>query len=44
MPKTPDAKIALRWENGEEWAMLEVDFSTGFYIISNSLVGPFAQK
>lgn len=37
MPETPDSKIALRWDNGADWAMLEVDFVSGSYSISNSL-------
>ena len=36
MPETPDSKITLRWDNGEKWAMLEVDFVSGSYSISNS--------
>lgn len=37
MPETPDSKITLRWDNGADWAMLEVDFVSGSYMISNSL-------
>jgi sucrose phosphorylase len=36
MPQTPDSAIALRWDNGDAWAMLEVDFASGSYRISNS--------
>ncbi len=36
MPETPDSGIALRWDNGVDWAMLEVDFASGSYSISNS--------
>jgi sucrose phosphorylase len=36
MPETPDSKITLRWDNGDDWAMLEVDFASGSYSISNS--------
>ena len=36
MPDTPDSIISLRWDNGNDWAMLEVDFTTGSYSISNS--------
>jgi sucrose phosphorylase len=37
MPETSDSKIAMRWENGVNWAMLEVNFASGSYSISNSL-------
>jgi len=43
MPETIDSKISMRWENGDNWAMLEVNFSSGSYFISNSpfeLQGP----
>jgi sucrose phosphorylase len=36
MPETPDSRIALRWDNGEAWAMLEVDFLSGSYSITHS--------
>jgi sucrose phosphorylase len=36
MPGTRDSGISLRWDNGVDWAMLEVDFATGSYSISNS--------
>lgn len=36
MPETPDTKIRLRWDRGEDWAMLEVDFVSGSYSISTS--------
>ncbi len=36
MPETRDSRIALRWDNGDDWAMLEVDFASGSYSISNS--------
>jgi len=36
IPETPDSTIALRWDNGDDWAMLEVDFASGSYSISNS--------
>jgi hypothetical protein len=26
----------MRWDNGVDWAMLKVDFSSGSYSISNS--------
>jgi sucrose phosphorylase len=36
MPESPDSRITLRWENGDDWAMLEVDFASSSYSISNS--------
>ncbi len=36
MPEVPDSEIAMRWDNGVDWAMLEVDFASGSYSISNS--------
>ncbi len=36
LPATSDSKIALRWDNGDEWAMLEADFASRSYSISNS--------
>ncbi len=36
MPETGDSRIAMRWDNGGDWAMLEVDFASGSYSISNS--------
>ena len=36
MLETPDSEIILRWDNGTAWAMLEVDFVSGSYSISNS--------
>ena len=36
MPETRDAGIVMRWDNGVDWAMLEVDFVSGSYSISNS--------
>ncbi len=36
MPETSDSTITLRWDNGDDWAMLEVDFVSGSYSISNS--------
>jgi sucrose phosphorylase len=39
MPETGDSAIALRWDNGDSWAMLNVDFASGSYSISSS---PFA--
>lgn len=36
MKETPDSGIALRWDSGEDWAMLEVDFASGSYSLSNS--------
>ncbi len=36
MPETPDSKIVLRWDQGEAWTMLEVDFVAGSYSICSS--------
>ena len=36
MPETSDSAIILRWDNGADWAMLEVDFLSGSYSISSS--------
>ena len=36
MPETRDSGIIMRWDNGVDWAMLEVDFASGLYSISNS--------
>jgi sucrose phosphorylase len=36
LPETNDSGITLRWDNGVNWAMLEVDFASGSYSISNS--------
>lgn len=36
MPETGDSQIALRWENGREWAMLQVDLAASSYSISKS--------
>ena len=36
MPETHDSGISLRWDNGADWALLEVDFASGSYAISNS--------
>lgn len=38
MPETGCTQITLRWDNGNEWAMLEVDFASSSYAISNSPV------
>jgi sucrose phosphorylase len=43
MPVTRDSGIIMRWDNGVDSAMLEVDFASGSYSISNSpfeLLGP----
>ncbi len=34
LPETGDSEIALRWDNGDAWAMLEVNFASGSYHIS----------
>lgn len=36
MPETHDTHITMRWANGAEWAMLDVDFVTGLYSITSS--------
>ena len=36
LPEARDSALSLRWEAGEAWAMLEVDFATGSYSITNS--------
>ena len=36
LPETGESEITLRWDNGTDWAMLEVDFASGSYQISNS--------
>ncbi len=36
MPGTPDSGIALRWDSGDDWAMLEVDLGSSSYRISHS--------
>ena len=36
MPETSDSRITLRWDNGDNWAMLEVDFASSSYSVSNS--------
>jgi sucrose phosphorylase len=36
MPETSESGITMRWDNGVNWAMLEVDFASGSYSISNS--------
>jgi sucrose phosphorylase len=36
MPEASESEIIMRWEDGVDWAMLEVDFSSGSYSISNS--------
>jgi hypothetical protein len=36
MPESHASGISLRWDNGKEWALLEVDFAVGTYAISHS--------
>lgn len=36
MPETTDSTMTLRWDNGDDWAILEVDFGCGTYSISNT--------
>ena len=44
MPETHDSGITMRWDNGVDWAILEVDFASGSYSISNSLFKNHAPK
>lgn len=38
LPETDrHSELVMRWDNGEAWAMLEVDLGLGLYHISNSL-------
>lgn len=36
LPTTGDSEMTLRWDNGDAWAMLEVNFASGSYEISSS--------
>jgi len=36
LPETEYSEIAMRWDNGADWALLEVDLVSGQYKISNS--------
>jgi sucrose phosphorylase len=36
MLETSESGITMRWDNGINWAMLDVDFASGSYSISNS--------
>jgi sucrose phosphorylase len=36
LPETTASGIAMRWDNGTDWAMLEVNFASCSYSISNS--------
>ena len=36
LPETGESEIILRWDNGDAWAMLKANFSSGSYSISNS--------
>ena len=36
LPETSDSTIIMRWDNGEDWAALEVDFIYGSYSITTS--------
>jgi sucrose phosphorylase len=43
MPETRDSGIVMRWDNGVDWAMLDVDLVSGSYSVSNNpfeLIGP----
>jgi sucrose phosphorylase len=36
LPETGESEITLRWDNGNAWAMLEVNFASGSYQISSN--------
>ena len=36
LPETRETRITLRWDNGDAWAMLEVNFASGSYHISSN--------
>jgi sucrose phosphorylase len=36
LPETGDSEITLRWDHGDAWVMLEVNFASDSYSISNS--------
>ena len=36
LPETDDTKIAMRWDKGQDWAMLDVDFDSSSYRVSSS--------
>lgn len=36
LPETSDSSIILRWDNGDDWAILDVDFNNGSYSVRNS--------
>ena len=36
LPETGESEITLRWDNGDVWATLEVNFASGSYQISSS--------
>lgn len=36
MAESPDSQLILRWENGNAWAALEVDLSSGSFSISST--------
>ncbi len=36
LPETGESEIILRWDDGDAWAMLEVNFASGSYRISSS--------
>jgi len=35
LPETRESEVTLRWDNGDAWAMLEVNFASGSYQISS---------
>jgi len=36
MPGNSDSTLIMRWDNGDDWAMLDIDFTSSSYSISNS--------
>lgn len=36
LPESGESQMALRWDNGDAWAMLEVNFASGSYHISSN--------
>jgi sucrose phosphorylase len=36
LPETTESEVTLRWDNGNAWAMLEVNFASGSYQISGN--------
>jgi sucrose phosphorylase len=36
LPETGESEVTLRWDNGDAWAMLQVNFASGSYQISSN--------